>query len=151
MGTRTMKVSRQNHCYPNVVLPMSKYFAAKLLSKVSKSVANESKFIELMERENRLWAQEFTAGRLAAGRIHSRVRKLAGGYFLIAGTIVTPGLPLGRDRCTGHTLPLSQLPGQSVRRPAFHILGKENRNKKDPLNGWSCVPRGRFGLPTKGL
>ena len=50
-----MKVSRQNHHYPNVVLPMSKYFAAKMLSEISKTVAKEPAFIEMMERENRLW------------------------------------------------------------------------------------------------
>ncbi len=31
-----LKVSRENHLYPNVVLPMSKYFAAKMLSEISK-------------------------------------------------------------------------------------------------------------------
>jgi hypothetical protein len=36
---------------------MSKYFAAKMLSEISKSVAKEPAFIEMMERENRLWAE----------------------------------------------------------------------------------------------
>jgi hypothetical protein len=53
-----MKVSRENHLYPNVVLPMSKYFAAKMLSELSKSVAKEPAFIEMMERENLLWTEE---------------------------------------------------------------------------------------------
>jgi hypothetical protein len=52
-----LKVSRENHHYPSVVLPMSKYFAAKMLSKILKSVAKEPAFIEMMERENRLWAE----------------------------------------------------------------------------------------------
>jgi hypothetical protein len=52
-----MKVSRENRHYPNVVLPMSKYFAAKMLSETSKSVAKEPAFIEMMERENLLWAE----------------------------------------------------------------------------------------------
>jgi hypothetical protein len=52
-----LKVSRENHHYPNVVLPMSKYFAAKMLSEVSKSVGKEPAFIEMMERENQLWAE----------------------------------------------------------------------------------------------
>jgi hypothetical protein len=34
-----VKVSRENHHYLNVVLPNSKYFAAKMLSELSKSVA----------------------------------------------------------------------------------------------------------------
>jgi hypothetical protein len=52
-----LKISGENHHYPNVVLPMSKYFAAKMLSEVSKSVAKEPAFIEMMEWENRLWAE----------------------------------------------------------------------------------------------
>ena len=52
-----LKVSQENHHYPNVVLPMSKYFAAKMLSEVSKSVAKEPAFIKMMERENLLWAE----------------------------------------------------------------------------------------------
>jgi hypothetical protein len=52
-----MKISREHHHYPNVVLPMSKYIAAKMLSELSKSVAKEPAFIEMMERENRLWAE----------------------------------------------------------------------------------------------
>ena len=52
-----MKFSWENHLYPNVVLPMSKYFAAKMLSEVSKSIAKEPAFIEIMERENQLWAE----------------------------------------------------------------------------------------------
>jgi hypothetical protein len=52
-----LKVSRENHHCPNVVLPMSKYFAAKMLLEVSKSVAKEPAFIEMMERENQLWAE----------------------------------------------------------------------------------------------
>jgi hypothetical protein len=52
-----LKVSRENHRYPNVVLPMSKYFAAKMLSELSKSVAKEPAFIEMMGRENQLWAE----------------------------------------------------------------------------------------------
>jgi len=40
---------------------MSKYFAAKMLSEISKAVAEEPAFIEMMERENRLWAEEFPA------------------------------------------------------------------------------------------
>ena len=52
-----LKVSKQNHHYPNVVLPMSKYLAAKRLSEISKSVAKEPAFIEMMERENRSWAE----------------------------------------------------------------------------------------------
>lgn len=51
-----LKVSRENHHCPNVVLPMSKYFAAKMLSEVSKSAAEEPAFIEMMERENQVWA-----------------------------------------------------------------------------------------------
>jgi hypothetical protein len=42
----------------NVVLPMSKYFAAKMLSDISKSVAREPAFIELIERESQLWAED---------------------------------------------------------------------------------------------
>ena len=52
-----MKFSWENRLYPNVVLPMSKYFAAKMLSEISKSVAKEPAFIEMMERENLLWAE----------------------------------------------------------------------------------------------
>jgi hypothetical protein len=52
-----LKVSRENHLYPDVVLPMSKYFAAKMLSETSKSVAKEPAFIEMMEREIHLWAE----------------------------------------------------------------------------------------------
>jgi hypothetical protein len=52
-----MKVSRENHHYPNVVLPMNKYFAAKMLLEFTKSVAQEPEFIEMMERENQLWAE----------------------------------------------------------------------------------------------
>ena len=37
---------------------MIKYFAAKMLSEISKTVAKESEFIELVELENRLWAEE---------------------------------------------------------------------------------------------
>jgi hypothetical protein len=55
-----MKVSRGNRYYPNVVLPMSKYFAAKMLSETTKSVAKEPAFIEMMERENRLWEEEYS-------------------------------------------------------------------------------------------
>jgi hypothetical protein len=40
-----------------VVLPMSKYFAAKMLSESIKAVTQEPAFIEMMERENRLWAE----------------------------------------------------------------------------------------------
>jgi hypothetical protein len=36
---------------------MSKYFAAKMLSEISKSVAKEPVFVEMMEQENRLWAE----------------------------------------------------------------------------------------------
>ena len=53
-----MKFSQENRLYPNVVLPMSKYFAAKMLSEISKSVATEPAFIEMMERENLLWAED---------------------------------------------------------------------------------------------
>ena len=52
-----LKVSWENHLYPNIVLPTSKYFAAKTLSETSKSVAKEPAFIEMMERENQLWAE----------------------------------------------------------------------------------------------
>ena len=48
-------MENRRHC--SVGLPMSKYFAAKMLSEVSKSVAKESAFIEMMERENLLWAE----------------------------------------------------------------------------------------------
>ena len=54
---KAMKVSWENHLYLNVVLPMSKYFAAKMLSEISKSIATEPAFIEMMERENQLWAE----------------------------------------------------------------------------------------------
>lgn len=53
-----LKSSRENHLYPNVVLPMSKYFAAKMLSEISKSVAKEPAFIEMIEREKQLWVLE---------------------------------------------------------------------------------------------
>jgi hypothetical protein len=37
---------------------MNGYFAAKMLSEISKSVAEEPAFIEMMDRENLLWAEE---------------------------------------------------------------------------------------------
>jgi hypothetical protein len=37
---------------------MSRYFAAKMLSELSKSVAKEPAFIEMMERENLVWAED---------------------------------------------------------------------------------------------
>jgi hypothetical protein len=36
---------------------MSKYFAAKMLSEITKASAKGSAFIEMMKRENRLWAE----------------------------------------------------------------------------------------------
>jgi hypothetical protein len=36
---------------------MSKYLAEKILAEVSNSVAKEPAFIEMMERENQLWAE----------------------------------------------------------------------------------------------
>lgn len=44
-----MKVSREKHLYPKVVLPMSKYFSAKLLAVVSQSMDPE--IAELIEQE----------------------------------------------------------------------------------------------------
>jgi hypothetical protein len=52
-----LQTAMENHRHSNVVLPMSKYFAAKMLSEISKSIATEPAFIEMMERENQLWAE----------------------------------------------------------------------------------------------
>ncbi len=37
---------------------MSKYFAAKMLTEISKSVAQEPEFIEMMEGENQLGTED---------------------------------------------------------------------------------------------
>jgi hypothetical protein len=52
-----VKASRENRLYPNIVLPMSKYFSAKLLSVVSKLIGPE--IAEMIEQENRRWAEEY--------------------------------------------------------------------------------------------
>jgi hypothetical protein len=55
-----LRTAMNNRRHPNVVLPMSKYFAAKMFSEITKSVAKEPAFIAIMERENRLWAGEYS-------------------------------------------------------------------------------------------
>jgi len=54
----TQQNREKDRLYPNIVLPMSKYFAAEMLSKLSKSAAKEPAFIEMMERKNLLWAED---------------------------------------------------------------------------------------------
>jgi hypothetical protein len=53
-----LRKAMENRHYSRIVLPMSKYFAAKMLSETSKSVAKEPAFVEMMERENQLWAED---------------------------------------------------------------------------------------------
>jgi hypothetical protein len=55
-----MKFSRENRLYPNVVLPMSKFFSVKMLSEISKAVAREPAYIEMIERENQRWVGEYS-------------------------------------------------------------------------------------------
>jgi hypothetical protein len=53
-----LRKAMENRRHSIVVLPISKYFAAKMLSEVSKSVAEEPAFIAMMERENQLWVED---------------------------------------------------------------------------------------------
>jgi hypothetical protein len=53
-----MKVSRENRLYPNIVLPMSKYSSAKLLSVISQSMAPE--LAEMIKQENQRWAEDIS-------------------------------------------------------------------------------------------
>jgi hypothetical protein len=52
-----VKASRENRLYPIIVLPMSKYFSAKLLWATTQAVMMEPAFAEMMERENQLWEE----------------------------------------------------------------------------------------------
>jgi hypothetical protein len=52
-----MKVSRENRLYPRVVLPMGKYFYAKMLWATTQAAMMQPAFAEMMERENRLWEE----------------------------------------------------------------------------------------------
>jgi hypothetical protein len=53
-----LRKAMENRRHSNVVLPMSKYFAAKMLSEVSKPVAKEPAFVAMMEREKQLWGED---------------------------------------------------------------------------------------------
>ncbi len=53
-----LRKAMENRRHSIVVLPMSKYFAAKMLSEVSTSVAREPAFVEMMEREKQLWVED---------------------------------------------------------------------------------------------
>ena len=55
---KAMKFSQENRLYPNVVLPMSKYFSAKLLSVISQSIGPE--IAAMIEQENKRWAEEYS-------------------------------------------------------------------------------------------
>jgi hypothetical protein len=52
-----VKASRENRLYPNIVLPLSKYFYAKLLWATTQAAMMEPAFTEMMERESRLWEE----------------------------------------------------------------------------------------------
>ena len=52
-----VKASRENHIYPKIVLPMGKYFSAKLLWANSQSIGPE--IAEMIEQENQRWAGEY--------------------------------------------------------------------------------------------
>ena len=54
-----MKVSREDRLYPNVVLPMSKYFSAKVLFIISQII--EPELTDRIEQENQRWAEELPA------------------------------------------------------------------------------------------
>jgi hypothetical protein len=53
-----LRRAMESRRHRNVVLPMSTYFAAKLLAEITNSVAKEPVFIEMMERENLLWSED---------------------------------------------------------------------------------------------
>jgi hypothetical protein len=55
-----VKTSRENRLYPIIVLPMSKYFSAKLLWATTQAVMMEPAFTEMMEQENQRWEEEFS-------------------------------------------------------------------------------------------
>jgi hypothetical protein len=54
-----MKASRENRLYPNIVLPVSKYFSAKVLWVTSQSIGPE--IAEMIEQENQRWVGECPA------------------------------------------------------------------------------------------
>jgi hypothetical protein len=55
---KAMKFSQENRLYPNIVLPMSKYFSAKLLRVISQSIGPE--IAAMIEQENQRWAEEYS-------------------------------------------------------------------------------------------
>jgi hypothetical protein len=56
-----VKSSQENRLYPFIILPVGKYFSAKLLSETTQAVMRQPAFIEMMERESRLWDETYSA------------------------------------------------------------------------------------------
>ncbi len=52
-----VKASQENHICPKIVLPMGKYFSAKLLWANSLSIGPE--IAQMIEQENQRWAVEY--------------------------------------------------------------------------------------------